>query len=282
MLSGNADVILAHFEHSLPYFNNLLTKEIGVSLTDLEKFLLYKPAKNFDMKVSAGDLIKPGSAVEQAIREKCRVIRRGDSTLYGMPYIAVCCPIFDEAGVVVGCAVTTEPVDMQDSLKGMAITVNDSISAIASTAEEISAQAEEITATTSSLAEVALRSQGKVKETDGIIALIKGIAAQTNLLGLNAAIEAARVGDAGRGFGVVAEEIRKLASNSADSVKNIDQIIKAIQGDSIQSYDQLKQVNEAVNQIAVSISEVANAIQKTVSLAHQLDQLADSFSKDSK
>lgn len=281
-MDKETSVILKHFMYALPYFNNLLTKDIGVSLTDLEKFLFYKPAKNFDLKVSPGDPIKPGSAVEQAIREKRRIVRRGDSTLYGLPYIAVCCPIRDEIGEIVGCAVTTEPVDMQDSLKEMAITVNESISAIASTSEEISAQVEEIAATTSSLAQVALHSQEKVKETDGIITLIKGIAAQTNLLGLNAAIEAARVGDAGRGFGVVAEEIRKLASNSADSVKDIDQIIKAIQGDSIQSYDQLKQVNEAVNQIAVSISEVANAVQKTVSLAHKLDQLADSFSKDSK
>jgi uncharacterized protein YukE len=280
-LSKAASTILEHFIHALPYFNNLLTKDIGVSLTDMEKFLLYKPAKNFNMKVSAGDLIKSGSAVEQAIRERRRVVRRGDASLYGMPYIAVCCPILDETGEVVGCAVTTEPVDMQDSLKEMAITVNDSISAIASTSEEISAQAEEIAATTSNLAQLALRSQEKVKETDEIIAIIRSIAAQTNLLGLNAAIEAARVGDAGRGFGVVAEEIRKLAANSSDSVKNIDQIIKAIQGDSINSYDQLKQVNEAVNQIAVSMSEVANAVQSTVALVQKLDHLAESFSKDS-
>lgn len=273
---------LKHFLYALPYFNNLLTKDIGVSLTDLEKFLFYKPAKNFDLKVSPGDPIKPGSAVEQAIREKRRVVRRGDASLYGLPYIAVCCPIFDEDGAVIGCAVSTEPVDMQDSLKEMAITVNDSISAIASTSEEISAQAEEIAAATSSLAQVALSSQEKVKETDEIIALIRSIAAQTNLLGLNAAIEAARVGDAGRGFGVVAEEIRKLAANSTDSVKSIDRIIRTIQSDSIQSYDRLKQVNEAVNQIAVSISEVANAVQRTVSLTHQLDHLADSLSQDNK
>ncbi|MDT8903395.1 methyl-accepting chemotaxis protein [Anaeroselena agilis] len=273
--------VLEHLMHALPYFNNLLTKDIGVSLTDLEKFLLYKPATNFDMKVSAGDPIKPGSAVDQAIRENRRVVRRGDSSLYGMPYIAVCCPIRDETGAVVGCAITTEPVDMQDSLKEMAINVNDSISAIASTSEEISAQAEEIAATTSNLAQLALHSQEQVKETDGIITIIRSIAAQTNLLGLNAAIEAARVGDAGRGFGVVAEEIRKLAANSSDSVKNIDKIIKAIQRDSINAYDQLQQVNEAVNQIAVSISEVANAVQNTVALVQKLDHVAESFSKDS-
>lgn len=282
MIGERDTTILEYFKYTLPHLNSLLTKDIGVSLTDLEKFLLYKPAKNFDMKVSPGDPIKPGSAVEQAIREKRRVVRRGDKSLYGMSYIAVCSPIFNNAGDVIGCAVATEPVDMQDAMKDMAFTLNDSICAIASTSEEISAQAQEIAAVTSNLAQVALKSQEKVKETDNIIGLIRSIAGQTNLLGLNAAIEAARVGDMGRGFGVVAEEIRKLAANSVDSVKNIDCIIRAIQSDSIQSYGQLTQVNQAISQIAVSITEVANAVQQAVALVQQLDVLADNLSKDSK
>ncbi len=81
---------------------------------------------------------------------------------------------------------------------------------------------------------------------------------------------------------MTAVEIRKLAADSADSVKNIDCIVKSIQNDSIQSYDQLIQVSQAINQIAESITEVANAVQQTVALAHQLDFLADSLSRDSK
>jgi len=281
-MSNKSSEILEHYLYVLPHFNSLLTKDIGISLTDLEKFILYKPARNFDMKVSAGDPIKPGSAVEQAIFEKRRVVRRGDKTLYGVPYIAVCSPIFDHAGDVIGCAVATEPVDMQDAMKDMAVTMNDSISAIAITSEEISAQAEEIAAVTSNLARVALQSQDKVKETDKIIGLIKSIAGQTNLLGLNAAIEAARVGKAGLGFSVVAEEIRKLATDSSESVRNIDCIIKGIQNDSIQSYVQLTQMNQAINQIAEAITEVSIAIQKTVAQARRLDLLAETLSKDSK
>ena len=74
------------------------------------------------------------------------------------------------------------------------------------------------------IAEVAKRS----KEIQGIIGVINGIAEQTNLLSLNASIEAARAGEAGRGFSVVAEEIRKLAEQSKESANQIKTIVEGI------------------------------------------------------
>ncbi len=276
------NAILEHFLQVLPFLNELSIKDIGVGLTDREKYLLYKPGKELDMNVSPGTLVKPGSAVVQAMNEKRRIVVRGDKAIFGMPYIAVACPILGISGDVIGCAVISESAELQDTIKEMATTLSDNITVLASTTEEISAQSEEISALSSTLAQDSYNSQVQVKNTSQVIGMIKNVAAQTNLLGLNAAIEAARVGDVGRGFSVVAEEIRKLAASSTASIKEIDTVINTVQTDSDRIYHNLTQINESISQIATAIMDVARAAQETGSLVHQLNTMADSLSTDIK
>lgn len=130
-------------------------------------------------------------------------------------------------------------------------------------AEQLSASSEELAATSQEASNIVKAAGGEVDKTSTILEIISRVAQQTNLLGINAAIEAARVGESGRGFSVVADEVRKLADESKHSVIDIKKML-------FRFHEAIAQVLKNVEQSNVITQEQAHATQEIASMLEGL------------
>ncbi|PAW02215.1 methyl-accepting chemotaxis protein [Vibrio coralliilyticus] len=130
----------------------------------------------------------------------------------------------------------------------------------------------QINASVNENAEIVGQLSNFVLEIGSVTEVINGIADQTNLLALNAAIEAARAGEQGRGFAVVADEVRSLASRTQESTVSIQEIIEKLQ---VQSNSANKNMQRNVDLIEESVLATAEVTQAFEEIAHATQAISD-------
>ena len=116
------------------------------------------------------------------------------------------------------------------------------------------------------------------QEIGEIVQLISDITEQTNVLALNAAIQAASAGEAGRGFTVVAEEVQRLAERSGEATKHIGAIVKSIQRDTQDAVEAMERSTQGVVQGTRTADEADQALREIGTVSNQLAELIRSIS----
>lgn len=119
------------------------------------------------------------------------------------------------------------------------------------------------------------------QEIGDIVGLIDEISDQTNILALNAAIQASMAGEAGRGFAVVADEVQRLAERSSDATKQIEALVKTIQADTNEAVISMEQTTSNVVSGAELSQDAGKALEEIQNVSNRLAQLIESISQAS-
>src|SRR3984957_6588402 len=186
------------------------------------------------------------------------------------------------AGTLTRTAETTQSLSSQVS--GSSEEASNNMQSVASATEELSVSVDEIGRRVRESSQIDQAAVLQAQQTDGrisklsraaqeigdVVKLITAIAEQTNLLALNATIEAARAGEAGRGFAVVASEVKSLASQTAKATDEISTHIAGMQGATQESVAAIKEIGGTIAQVSNIASTIASAVEQQSSATQEI------------
>ncbi|MDU4960772.1 MAG: methyl-accepting chemotaxis protein [Sporomusaceae bacterium] len=266
---------LETFVRMAPQLAAIFPGDFGIAVIRDGRYVYYSPASDLNLGTKIGAQVNPGAAKRamETGRPVSRIVAQADSA-YGVAYLASATPVLDERNQVAGCITVTQSLSLFNSMNDFSGEVAASSGQLTAGMQELLSRAAEVASTTADLNMLTKKLIDAAHRSDEIIQFIRNVAGQTNLLGLNAAIEAARVGEMGRGFSVVAEEVRKLAVASADSVKSISASLNEIQTMVNTLSQRTAAIDQNIHGQHDTIQEMANSSQSLTEIAAKLAQTA--------
>lgn len=246
------------FNDLIPYMQAFFDDEVAFTISSVDRFIKVMNSKNINLNARPGDPLKPGGAAYECIKAKNNVTLIVPKEVFGTEIKAIGIPVKDEKGTVIGSIVLVKSLKRYYEILDLSNTLSSALNDISKASNLISADIERAVKSNEKILLDVHEAESDAKNTDEVLGFIKNVASQTNLLGLNASIEASRAAEHGRGFSVVATEIRKLSNSSSHSINEI---------------------NKTLNKIQTSVSKIAESITSNSSIFK--DQLSEIQSMDS-
>ncbi|MDT3425366.1 hypothetical protein J2Z22_000882 [Paenibacillus forsythiae] len=265
---------MEQLQNLLGLIQETYAEDAALVLADTDKVLAYLPGKTVDLKIPVGAPVEKfkGTVSYTALETKKVQREERGAQHFGVPYISTAVPIMkgDEViGVMASLTSNNRNIRLQEGAQELSSLVEE----MTATSEEVARSAMATTERLEQLAGHSLSMLDEIENSFQILTSVKHIADQSHLLGLNAAIEAARAGELGRGFGVVATEIRKLGAASGDLANNIHEQLEAMKQSIMQINQSVQDIREFAQHQALSMQELNRAYGHVAATANELSVL---------
>lgn len=251
-------------------------EKMGFYTTDLNKFLMVYEHNTEVPFAKPGLEFNEKGAAYKVIQSKQPFSVELPASMYGVPLKVSCFPVFDddERDKVVGTYGMAITRDYAFAAREAVNSFKQSLTEVSQATAHTATAAGDININNSQLQEKIIGIGHLSGEINKVLDAITHIASQTKMLGLNAAIEAARAGEAGRGFGVVAVEIRKLSDNSKETADLIRGLTKKIEETISEATQKAAVALDASQEQAAAIQEINAQVEEMLSLSETLAGIA--------
>lgn len=257
---SNESKVLQHFVEMAPYIPMFIEEPVSVAITNREAFIYNQPCPELPVQCNLGEPFPEGNTPSIVVRSGEKIVREVSEKVYGIPFKSYAIPL-KENGRVVGCLMIAKSITVIKNSKEAITNLSDEIEQVTAAVNEI---AEGVQTSSENNHEVYRLMGALLEETqkmNHILTAINKLSNSTKILGLNASIESARAGAAGRGFSVVAKEIERLSSSTTQSAKEIGDMLGSIEVQLNNISERSKETTDTFMQQAASLEEIAATMQ---------------------
>ncbi|GAA4703579.1 methyl-accepting chemotaxis protein [Brevibacillus fulvus] len=266
--------MIEHVLATMPTLS-LMYPTATLALSDTEKILYYQEG-DIKLGLVVGNEVNKQSITYKTM-ESGETIRQSvtrEQSRFGIAFNVISVPIYGEAKKLEGALTLIFSREKEEKISLVSEELASSVTQMNQWAEHVASGAAQLASSITDISHNCRDVMQSVEENAKVVDVVKDMANRSNLLGLNAAIQAAQAGEYGRTFGVVASEIRNLAEQSRKSSESILKSMSSMKEKVVQVMREMEEESAATQEMASSIQQINAALQSLQEMAIEMKQLA--------